>query len=282
MKKNLLFLIFVFLILLFGGAYFYAFYSPIYDVTEIQVNGTKKTHPEEIQRKISWCTGKNIFSLKLEKVKEKLLEDVRLKSVQVSRMLPHTVVIQVEEKTPVLWISLPAVLPGAEDYGFFGLSADQEIIPLDKEDLSHDLPMVSGVDVREMTGSSGPLLEAYHRYESFKTGRALEFYEMLTDNDPDALKLLAEINASDAPNLTLYLLPFGNKVLMGSGEYRRKWNRLKTILGAEDNLQELSSVDLRFGDQAVLTRSSQNSSTKADTGSCASAGAGKPHKNKRG
>lgn len=282
MRKNLLFVILTFLILLFGGTYFYAFYSPVYNVTDIQIKGTKKIAPEEIKKKASWCVGKNIFSLKLEKVQEKLLEDVRLKSVQVNRMLPHTITIQLEEKTPVLWINLQAILPGAKDYGFFGLSEDQEIIPLDKDDLSRDLPIVSGVDAREINGSSSLLLKPYQRYESFKTKRALDFYDMLADNDPDALKLLAEINASDSPNLILYLLPFGNKVLMGSGDYRKKWNRLKTILGAEDNLEELSSVDLRFDDQAVLTRKSKDLSVKTDSSSRSPAGTGKHLKNKRG
>jgi cell division septal protein FtsQ len=281
-KKSLIFLIFVFLILLFGGVYFYAFYSPVYQVAKIQVKGTRKIDPEEIKKKTSWCVGKNIFSLKLENLEEKLIADVRLKSVLVSRMLPHTVVIQLEEKTPVLWINLPAVLPGAKDFGFFGLSEDQEIIPLDKDDLSRDLPIVSGIDAREMNGSSGLLLKPYQRYESFKTRWALDFYAMLADNDSDAIRLLAEINASDAPNLTLYLLPFGNKVLMGSGDYLKKWNRLKTILGAEDNLQELSSVDLRFDDQAVLTRISGDSSAKTDSSGRSPAGTGKHLKNKRG
>jgi cell division septal protein FtsQ len=281
-KKNLLFLILTFLILLFGGAYYYAFYSPVYHVAEIQIKGIKKIAPEEIRKKASWCIGKNIFSLKLEKVQEQLLEDTRLKGVQVSRMLPHTITIMLEEKMPVLWINLQAVLPGGKDYGFYGLSEDQEIIPLEKDDLSRDLPIVSGVDVREINGSSGLLLKPYQRYEGFKTRRALDFYDMLKNNDPDALKLLAEINASDAPNLTLYLLPFGNKVLMGSGDYHKKWNRLKTILGTEDNLEELSSVDLRFDDQAVLTRSSRDSSVKTDTSDRSPAGTGKPLKNKRG
>ena len=282
MKKNLYFLILTSLILLFGGTYFYAYYSPAYNVAEIQIKGAKKISPEEIKRKAAWCLGKNIFSLKLEKVKENLLVEERLKQVEVSRMLPHTITIQLVEKRPVLWINLRAILPGKENYGFFGLSEDQEIIPLDKDDLSHDLPIVSGVDSGERHGISGKLLEPYRKYESLKVRKALDFYDMLEKNDPDALKLLAEINTSDASNLILYLLPFGNKVLMGSGDYHQKWNRLKTILGAEDDLEKLTTVDLRFDDQAVLTRSPQDPSGKADTSSRSCVGAAKPLNNSKG
>ncbi len=283
MKKKIPFLILTAFILIFGGAYLYAFYSPAYNLAEIQIKGTKKISSDEIRKKACWCMGKNIFSLKLERVREKLLTDIRLKNVHVYKILPHSISIEVEEKTPVLWISLPTILPGAEEYGFFGLSLDQEIIPLDKDDISHDLPIVSGIDVGEFNGSSNGLLSSYQKYENPKTARVLEFYLMLVKNDPDALKLLAEINMADAPNLILYLLPFGNKVMIGPGDIEIKWNRVKTILGTEEKIEELSCLDLRFDDQVVLTRSAKSdSSTQTKSNKQTPDKMGKHLKNKRG
>ena len=283
MKKKIPFLILTALILIFGGTYLYAFYSPGYKVADIQIKGTKKISPDEIRKKAEWCMGKNIFSLKLEGIREKLLTDIRLKNVRVYKIPPCSISIEVQEKTPVLWISLPTILPGAEEYGFFGLSIDQEIIPLDKDDISHDLPIVSGIDVGEFNGSSNGLLSSYQKYENPKTARVLEFYLMLVKNDPDALKLLAEINMADAPNLILYLLPFGNKVMIGPGDIEIKWNRVKTILGTEEKIEELSCLDLRFDDQVVLTRSAKSdSSTQTKSNKQTPDKMGKHLKNKRG
>jgi cell division protein FtsQ len=282
-KKKIPFLILTVLILIFGGTYLYAFYSPGYSVAEIQINGTKKISPDEIRKKAEWCMGKNIFSLKLERIRDKLLTDVRLKNVHIYKIPPHAISIEVQEKTPVLWISLPTILPGTEDYGFFGLSVDQEIIPLDKDDISHDLPIVSGIDVGEFNGSSNRLLSSYQKYENPKTERVLEFYRMLIKNDPTALKLLAEINMADAPNLILYLLPFGNKVLIGPGDIEKKWNRVKTILSTEEKIEDLSCLDLRFDDQVVLTRSvSNDSSAQTNSSKHSPDKMGKHLKNKRG
>lgn len=227
--------------------------------------------------------GKNIFSLKLERIRDNLLLDIRLKNVLVYKILPRSISIVVEEKTPVLWISLPTIFPGAEEYGIFGLSADQEIIPLDKDDISHDLPIVSGIDAGEFNGSSNGLLSPFQKYENPKTARVLEFYRMLVRNDSDALKLLAEINMTDAPNMILYLLPFGNKVLIGPGDIETKWNRVKTILGAEEKIEELSCLDLRFDDQVVLTRSAKSdSSAQTNSNRHSPDKSGKHLKNKRG
>ncbi len=283
MKKKIPFLILTLLILIFGGTYLYVFYSPVYNIVEIRIKCTRKITPDELRKKASWCMGKNIFSLKLERIREKLLEDVRLKNVQVNKVLPNLISIEIEEKTPVLWISLPAILPGAPDYGFYGLSIDQEIIPLDKDDLSHDLPIVSGIDTREVNGGSTGALKPYLKYENSKTKRVLEFYHMLVKNDPAALKLLAEINMSDAPNVILYLLPFGNKVWIGPGEIEKKWNRVKTILSTEEKIEELMCLDLRFEDQVLLTRSSKSaSSAQTDSSSRSPDKTGKHLKNKRG
>lgn len=261
MTKNLIFLIFTASILIFGGTYIYAFHSAKYNVAEIQIKGTSKIAPDEIRKKAEACLGKNIFSLNLEGMEKKLREDLRIKDVRVERKLPNCILIEVQEKTPVLWISLSMSFPNQEDYGFYGLSIDQEIVPLDKGDLSHDLPLVSGIEADTMGGRSVVPLKPYQRWSNFKLQKALEFYTMLLEKDPKSLELLAEINLTDAPNLILYLLPFGNKVLLGPGDFERKWKRVKTILAAENKIEELSCLDLRFDDQVVLTRSSKDSSS---------------------
>ena len=266
MKKNIVFLVMAVFILIFCGTYIYALHSPGYNVTDIQISGNSKITSGEIKNKAQWCMGKNIFSLNLKRIEEKLTEDVRLRQVRVKKIHPSSIWIEVEEKTPVLWISLPNGFLNQSDYGFYGLSIDQEIIPLDKSDLSHDLPMVNGLKEEQVEEKSLGSLKPYQRWLNFKVEKALEFYTMLLENDSSSLELLAEINLADSPNLILYLLPYGNKVLLGAGDYEKKWRRLKTILSAEKKIEEVLCMDLRFDDQVVLTRSS-DILTSSDTDS---------------
>lgn len=259
--KKITFLILSLAILIFGGTYIYAHHSPNYRVSEIQIKGNNKINQDEIRKKIQSCLGRNIFSLNLKRIEEKLEEDVRMKNVRVKKILPASILIEVEEKTPVLWISLPAGFVNHEDYGLYGLSSDQEIIPLDKNDLSFDLPIVSGVEVEEIDGKSVRSLKPYQRWHNFKVEKALEFYALLLKNDPSSVELVSEINLADAPNLILFLLPYGNKVMMGPDDFERKWKRVKTILAAEKKIEELVCLDLRFDEQVVLTRTSKESSS---------------------
>lgn|GEM_PF-1114546 len=261
MNKSKAFLLFTGVILIFSGAYIYACHSPGFKVTEIKIRGNNKITTDEIRGKAESCLGKNIFSLNSERIEEKLKEDVRIKDVQVERRLPRCILIELEEKMPVLWISLPANFSDPGNCGFYGLSMDQEIIPLDQKDLSHDLPIVSGIEVEGIDGKLNQPLEPYRRWSNFKAEKALEFYKTITSIDPSSVELLAEINLEDISNMILYLLP-GIKVMMGQGDIEKKWRRVRTILAGEERIEELVCLDLRFEDQVVLIRSSKRFSSE--------------------
>jgi len=254
LKVNKIFLIFTLSILIFTGAYIYAHHSPNFNVAEIKIDGSNKITSDEIGKKAESCLGKNIFSLNLEGIEEQLRKDIRIKDVRVKRRLPHGILIEVEEKVPVLWISLPTSFTDSGNCGFFGLSIDQEIIPLDQKDLFCDLPIVSGMEM--VDGKSSQVLKPYQRWSNFKVEKALEFYKTLTTIDPSSVELLAEINLKDMSNLILYLLP-KIKVMMGSGDLERKWRRVRTILAGEEKTEEFVCLDLRFDDQVVLSKSSR-------------------------
>ena len=261
MKVNKAFLIFTAVILISSGAYIYACHSSGFNVSEINIRGNNKITLDEITEKAESCLGKNIFSLNMERIEQKLKADIRIKNVRVQRRLPNCIFVEVEEKTPVLWISLPVSFSNTGNCGFYGLSIEQEIIPLDQNDLSCDLPIVGGI---EMNGGDGKLYQApepYQRWFNFKVEKALEFYKTLSTIDPTSVELLAEINLKDISNLTLYVLP-GVKVMMGSGDFEKKWRRVRTILAGEEKIEELVCLDLRFDDQVVLTRSSKKFSSR--------------------
>ncbi|MCK4403546.1 MAG: FtsQ-type POTRA domain-containing protein [candidate division Zixibacteria bacterium] len=256
MKVNKLFLISTAVILIFSGAYIYACHSHNFNVTEIKIRGNNKITTDEIRGKAESSLGKNIFSLNLKRIEERLREEIRIKNVQVKRRLPHCILIEVEEKLPVLWISIPTNFSHSGNCGFYGLSIDQEIIPLDQKDLYNDLPIVSGIKIEMVDGKLSHTPEPFRRWSNFKVKKALEFYKTLTAIDPTSVELLAEINLEDMSNLILYLLPTV-KVMMGQGDFERKWRRVRTILAGEEKIEGIICLDLRFEDQVVLTRSSK-------------------------
>ncbi|MGB7062994.1 MAG: FtsQ-type POTRA domain-containing protein [Candidatus Zixiibacteriota bacterium] len=258
MRKSKAFLGLTAVIIIFSGAYIYACHSSHFHVSEIKIRGNNRVSAEEITEKLKACPDENIFRLDLDQVENKLKEDIRLKEVRVERRLPGCILVEVEEKTPVLWVSLPVRPTDSDHGGFYGLSIDQEIIPLNQKDLTDDLPIVSGVQINKGEPGSNPMPEPYHRWPNPKVERALEFYRCVTRIDPASPELLAELNVDDALNVTLYLLP-GTRVMMGHGDFEQKWRRARTVLSGEERAGELARLDLRFDDQVVLVGSSKGS-----------------------
>jgi cell division protein FtsQ len=257
MRIDRAFLIFSVLILILGGAYIYACQSPKFNVTQLTIRGNEKIPAEEIKAQIKPCLNKNILGLNVKRIEGRLKEDSRLKDVRIKRMLPGSLVIEVQEKRPALWINLPAGLLELGNSGFCGLSLEQEIIPLDQNDLSRDLPVVTGIGV--MVGNSASYLmpQPYQKWNDARVQKALKLFQTITELDPGSEGLLSEINLTELSNPILYLSP-GIKIMMGQGDFEKKWKRVQTILDGEKEISSFSCLDLRFDDQVLLTKSSSS------------------------
>lgn len=255
MRIDRAFIIFSVLILILGGAYIYACQSPKFNVSQLTIRGNEKIPAEEIKARIEPCMDKNILGLNVKRIEERLKEDGRIKDVRIKRMLPGSLLIEVQEKRPVLWINLPVGLLELGDCGFCGLSMDQEIIPLDQDDLSRDLPVVTGIGTLAGNSASYRIPQPYQQWADVRIQKALEIYCTVTDMNPNSAGLLSEINMADFSNPVLYLSP-GIKVMMGPGDLEKKWKRVQTILGEEKEIGSFSCLDLRFDDQVLLTKSS--------------------------
>jgi cell division septal protein FtsQ len=258
MKKSRAFLGLATIILVLSGAYIFACHSSLFLVSEITIRGNDRIPADEITEKLKACLDENILRLDLDEVKSKLKEDVRIRKLKVERRLPGCILVEVEEKAPLLWVNLSSRGSHLKDLGLYGLSIDQEIIPLSRNDLSEDLPIVSGIEIRKGKSKSGPIPEPYRRWPNPKAQRALEFHCCVAEIDPASSELIAEIHVDDQLCVTLHLLP-GIKVMMGHDDFEKKWRRAKTVLSGEEKIGELTCLDLRFDDQVVLARSTGGS-----------------------
>jgi len=258
MKKSRAFLGLAAVILVLSGAYIFACHSSFFLVSEIKIRGNHRIPADEITEKLKACLDENIFRLDLDEVESKLKEDIMIRNLRVERRLPGCILVEVEEKAPLLWVNLPARGSHRKNLGFCGLSVDQEIIPLSRDDLAEDLPIVSGIEIKKRKSESDPIPEPYRIWPNPKAKRALEFYGCVTGIDPASSELVAEIHVDDELCVTLYLLP-GIKVMMGHDDFEKKWRRVKTVLAGEEKIRELTCLDLRFDDQVVLARSTGGS-----------------------
>jgi cell division septal protein FtsQ len=249
MKRTIAFLVSVLFVLTLCGTYIFMSHSPRFNLTCIGIEGNHKVSEEEILEKAKMELGSNIFRMDLGRIEDCIREDERIKDVWVKRKLPNRVLIEVEEKKPALWINLPD--------GLYGLSEDQEMIPLEEEDFDRDLPVVSGLTSLSVSGKQNQSLRFYKRWPNMKAKFVLDFCNTVLEEDSSFSEIISEISLCDETNLILYLIPRGTEVNMGKGGLKKKLKRLKAILHYEEKAEHLACIDLRFKDQVVLRKSSQ-------------------------
>lgn len=190
-------------ILVLSGIYMFMYYSPRFNLTQIDIQGNRKIDEKEILERTGIKMGANIFSLDLGKIEQQIREDKRIKDVWVKRKLPQAILIEVEEKKSALWVNLPD--------GLYGLSEDQEIIPLEKEDFQHDFPVVTGLVSSSFLGNENLSQRPYEWWPNRKVKSALEFYRALLEGDSSFMESISEISLADESNLIFYLIPYGTR-----------------------------------------------------------------------
>jgi len=247
MRWKIVFAISILLITTLCGTYIFVSHSPRFNLARIYVQGNHKVSEKEIKEKVQIELGTNIFRMNLGIIENLVREDKRLKEVWVKRILPNQVLIEVEEKKPALWLNLPE--------GLFGLSQDQEIIPLEEEDFDHDLPVVTGLTFSSDFGKKNLKAKPYEWWPNKKAKLALDFYKILLEQDSSLIEFISEINLSDESNLVFYLIPYGTQVNMGKGSFKKKLKRAKAFLDYEGKTEDLAGLDLRFKDQVVVKKS---------------------------
>jgi cell division protein FtsQ len=247
MKRKIAFLASILLVLTLSGTYIYVPHSSRFNLAQIDIQGNHKIGETEILEKAQIKLGSNIFRMDLGRIQRLIREDERIKDVRVRRELPNRILIEVEEKKPALWINLPE--------GLYGLSQDQELIPLEKEDFEHDLPVVTGLASLPVSGKQNQNRRLYEWWANRNVKSALDLYKTLLEVDSSFLEIISEINLSDENNLVFYLIPYGTQVSMGKGSFKKKLKRVKAILDYEGKREDLASIDLRFKDQVVVKKS---------------------------
>ena len=70
-------------------------------VDKIIINGCNLVKEESIEKQFSYLINKNIYSLNLDDIKTKILEDEFISSVNLIKIYPRTIVLDIVEISPI-------------------------------------------------------------------------------------------------------------------------------------------------------------------------------------
>jgi len=178
--------------------------------------------------------------LNIEKIAESLMKSDFIKGVSVTKRLPRTLNITVEERKPIAFI-----------YGRGLNLIDEEgyLMPVPKIKKSWDLPFISGI-----TESLGKLGEKTISKQALK---AVNLVSHLQINDNLMLGLISEINMKNRRLFELTMIKGGAKIRTNKTEYEKELyvlqNYIKSYLDWSD-LAQIDYIDLRFKDQLIVKK----------------------------
>lgn len=107
MKENInniiykLFLLTTVAVLFFGSIETVRTENNIFKVNKILINGCNLVKEESLEKQFSYLINKNIYSINLDDIKTKILEDEFISSVNLIKIYPRTIILDIVEISPI-------------------------------------------------------------------------------------------------------------------------------------------------------------------------------------
>ena len=148
----------------------------VFDIREVRIVGTRFSDPVELLDVTAPELGDNIFADHREAVRT-LQRMPLIKKVDVDRIPPDRIVINVVEREPVAMLNGETILP-VDDEGW--------LLPVSASDYDLDLPIINITDTHD--------IDAVGRVDSRSILIALDFLKTLRENEmpfPDDISVLS-------------------------------------------------------------------------------------------
>ena len=210
----------------------------LFRLEAVKISGNEYLPAGVIRRAIDVQTGVPLSSVNIHRIERGLLKIRYLKAVSVNISLPATLLIDVRERKPVLYLVDKSLYMVDED----GLMLKKmEKMPL------ANIPLATGLGVSSLLKNRKPLL------------RALDLLQKIHKVDESLVPLISEFHLKKNSWPEIYLVKGGAHVRLGSEHHYERIYRLSQFLKNTDALKHLSdikAIDLTFKDRVILQKKS--------------------------
>jgi cell division protein FtsQ len=201
------------------------------DASQIEISGAAHASRAQIERVFSIDLGRSVYLLPLTERREELRSVDWVKDASIARLWPNRVVVNVQERTPVAFVTLAPTR--------FGLIDDEGVILPPAPD-RFTLPVLIGVHTSDS-------IEARRD----RVHRMLRLTQDLGEN----AKNISEIDVSDRDNLKVTAPRDGHIVtlLLGDRNFAQRYqNFLSYYTRIKRSLPNAATLDLRLDDRITV------------------------------
>jgi cell division protein FtsQ len=223
-----------------GAGLRWALTSPRFAVSQVEVVGVSRLHPDEVRRAAGVATGTNLFRVSPRAVADAVEALPLVRRAEVVRHFPDRVVIQVEERRPFTLVHAGR-LHWIDEQGI-GLTPETRAVPV-------ALPVISGFAPEE--------LATLQRPPSERVAQGISLVRLLVRSGHPLAAQISEIDVGRPEGPVLYTVE-GVEVRLGEEDWEARLGRLAGVLAQVQAAgDEVRSIDLRFRDQVVLRPASR-------------------------
>jgi len=204
-------------------------------IERVDVAGRKQLSAAEVVQASGLAPGQNLWSLDTRRAAAGVEALPRVRRAEVVRTFPNRVTVYVEERQPFTLVNAG------------GLHwVDEQGVPLGRETraISLDMPVISGVTRDDLVAG---------RIASDRVAAGVALLRTLLRAQSPLMSEISEIDVSRPEGPVLFMLD-GLEVRIGSEDWEGRLGRLGGVLAQlRASGQSVTSIDLRFRDQVVLT-----------------------------
>lgn len=205
-------------------------------VERVEVVGTHLLPAAEAVRASGISTASNVFD-DVEVWRDSLCQHPLVADVQIGRRLPHTVVLDITETTPVALARTPELRP---------VDAHAHVLPVDPATVDMDLPIL---DAASQVDAAGTVADEVSRHQ-------VALLVLIGKTEPAILGWISDVSSTAAGDfrLTLRVAPRAEVLLPGTVDAirLRELNLALADLTARSELPRLRRIDARFAGQLVV------------------------------
>ncbi|MFZ0451022.1 MAG: FtsQ-type POTRA domain-containing protein [Desulfatiglandaceae bacterium] len=215
--------------------YHYLLISPYLKLEHVEIKGVEQSMKPQLLALGDLRPGLSLLALNLNVLKRKLEKHPWIRSVQVEREFPDTLVIRAEKQEPWAILSIN---------GLYYVNRFGEVFKKIGASESMDFPVITGMGGKKKM-STNALRSAMKVMEVLRRGER-----------PWSLENLAEIHVEDGKNLILYFEDLSAQIRLTSGDFRKEMTELRRVaahLKRTGDMVKVKAIDFNYRDGAVVS-----------------------------
>ena len=234
-KFTFLFVGLVFISVLFLSLYQYLLSSPYIKLEQVVVKGVDDETKEEVIKLLQLNFDDSLLTINLEDLKQRLEKHPWIRSAQLEKQFPHTLIIRAEKEKPRALVVLGKL---------FYINPWGEIFKEVDQGDDIDFPVITGISSNDMVRDKQLKLAA-------SMLRLLE-----SEKGPFSLKELSEIHFNKNENVSFYSLSLPAVIKLRGSDLAAKKDELKKVvrhLREKGLIHMVKTIDLNYRDGAAVS-----------------------------